>query len=131
MYIKEKIMHLRKKENLSMDYCGYLGPRPSTPGQSAQPKSPKGIRPSSQPAQERSADPPPGYPKGIRPRSQLAHKCSANPPPGRPGISYPGRHFNSSAYFSNQQLYQTLLPTGSPHYKCEFTHELAPSPLTE
>ena len=36
---------------------GYLGLRPSTTGQSAQPKSPKGIRPRSQPAHERPANP--------------------------------------------------------------------------
>ena len=57
--------------------------RPSTPGQPAQPKSPKGIRPRSQPAQERPADPPPGYPKGIRLISQPAHERLANPSPGR------------------------------------------------
>ena len=131
MEIIEKMTPKSQASGSSGHNCGYIGPKPSTPGQPAQPKSPKRVRPRSQPAQKRPTDPPPEYPKGIGPRSQSAHERSANPPPRRPGISYLGRLFNSSVHFPNRQLYQTKLPTDFPHYKCEFTRELTPSPLTE
>ena len=97
---------------LKFRYYRYHGPRPGTLSQPTQPKSPKGIRPKSQPAQERPTDPPPEYPKGIRPKSQPAQERPVDPPPeypkgvrpksqpaqerladpspGCPGISYPG-----------------------------------------
>ena len=42
--------------------CGYHWPGLSSSSQPAQPKSPDGTRPKSQPAQERPINPPPGYP---------------------------------------------------------------------
>ena len=69
--------------------CRYHGPRLGTLSQPTQPKSPKGIRPKSQPTQERPVDPRHGYPKRIRPKSQPAEERQADPPPWYLGISYP------------------------------------------
>ena len=74
-------------------HCGYHGPRPSTPNQRAQSKSPKETRPRSQTTQESPDDPPLGYPKGTRPKSQSVQERPTNPPSRCLGISYPERLF--------------------------------------
>ena len=108
------------------EHCGYLGLRPSTPSQPARPKSPKWKS-------LRNAWPTlcPSTPRGLGPDTSRPRNARPVLRPGARVSHSPNVFFNSSAYFSDQQLYQTKFPTGSPHYKREFTHELTPLPLTK
>ena len=97
---------------------------------SAQPKSPKEIRPKSQPTQECPGDLLPRYPKRTEPKSPSAQERPANPPLGCLGTSYPGCLFTQMFPFTIANLtkrsYQPTL-----HDISKISHEPVSSPPIE
>ena len=114
-------------------YCGYLEPRPSTPSQSAQPnlRAPKGKGPEANRLRNARSTLRLGTLRGLGPDTNRPRNARPILRPGARVSHIPNAFSNLSAYFPDRQLYQTKLPTSSPHYKREFTHELTLSPLTE
>ena len=111
-------------------HCRHLRPRPSTRGQPTLPKSLKGKRPRYRLAQESLAYRP-GTPRGLGLDTSRPRNAEPILRPGARVSHSPDALFSSSAYFPDRQLSQAKLPTGSPLYKREFTHELTPSPPTK